>query len=96
MTNHYEQFSGERYSRYSAECARMASFAHNPDAPTLHTKPQDDASEIEAIRLESGKQNTCEAICFSRAKTIRRGSDYHFADTLFTVPFYIPNAPNRS
>jgi hypothetical protein len=66
MTNQYEQFSGERYSRYSAECARMASFAHNPDAPTLHSKPQDEAYEIEAIRLDSGKQNPREAIYVSR------------------------------
>jgi hypothetical protein len=96
MTNHYEQFSGERYSRYTAECARMASFAHNPDALTLHTKPQDDASEIEAIRLDSGKQNPREAVCFSRAQTIRHGGDYYFANTLFTAPFYIPNASNRT
>jgi len=56
MTNHYEPFSGEKYSRYTAECARMASLAHKPGVPTVRTKIQDDVSEIEAIQLGYRKQ----------------------------------------
>ena len=58
MTNLYEPFSDEKYTRYAAECARTASFAHHPDAPTFHKKCQNVLSEIEIIsRLDFGIQN---------------------------------------
>ena len=58
MTNLYEPFSSQMYSRYAAECARMAGAASNLDASAFYPRRRRRLPEVEAIsQLEFGKQN---------------------------------------